>query len=432
MTSIRERVNVPGRVPGLTRFHYSIRFANAPAWSRNGRPPKPNRDAPVSSDRSNPPTPSSPPSPNAAEFHRYPFYSPKFWHGMRPATWVRLLRQGGWPDAGRLATAATVSLATPVNTLGAWTQQLIFRRRLAEAELHGPPVFIIGHWRSGTTLLHELMVLDERLSSPSTFQCFAPHHFLVSEWFFRRFATWLLPDKRPMDNMRAGWHRPQEDEFALLNLGLPSPYRRIAFPNLGPVDLDYLTLDDIGDEARGVWMASLRQFLNGVSVATGRPLVIKSPTHTGRIGHLAREFPEAKFVHITRDPRDLFPSTKRLWESLWEVQAFHHPSLEGLDEYVVDCFRRMYDGYFRGRPSLDASRLVEIRYEDLVESPTATLRHVYESLRLADFEPVRGAVEAWAEAEHRTYQPNRHRRDESSEAIIRDAWSDYFSHYGYE
>lgn len=351
---------------------------------------------------------------------------------MRPATWAGLLRQGGWPDATRLPTAASVSLATPINTAGAWTQQLIFRRRLAEAELHGPPVFIIGHWRSGTTLLHELMVLDERLSSPSTFQCFAPHHFLVSEWFFRRFANWLIPGKRPMDNMRAGWDRPQEDEFALLNLGLPSPYRRIAFPNLGPVDQDYLTLDEIGDEARGRWMAKLRQFLHAVSVATGRPLVIKSPTHTGRIGHLAREFPEAKFVHIIRDPRDLFPSTKRLWQSLWEVQAMHQPSLEGLDEYVVDCFRRMYDGYFHARPSLDASRLVEIRYEDLVESPVATLQHVYESLRLADFEPVRGAIEAWAETEHRTYQPNRHRLDPSSEAIIRDAWSDYFSLYGYE
>ncbi len=351
-------------------------------------------------------------------------------------TWAALLQQGGMPDWSRLLTAASVTLTTPVNTAGAWLQRAWFGRRLAEAELHGPPVFIIGHWRSGTTLLHELMVLDERLSSPSTFQCFAPHHFLVSEWFFRRFASWLLPGKRPMDNMRAGWDRPQEDEFALLNLGLPSPYRQIAFPNNGPVDLDYLTLDNISPEAREAWMQALRQFMQAVSVATGRPLVIKSPTHTGRIGHLAQEFPEAKFVHITRDPRALFPSTCRLWQSLWEVQGLQRPNPEqlqsSLEEYVTECLQRMYDGFHRARPSVDPSRLIDIRYEDLIETPVATMRRVYETLRLSDFEPAQAAVEAWAENEHQAYQTNQHQLDEATEARIRHRWADYFSRYGYE
>ncbi len=100
--------------------------------------------------------------------------------------------------------AIGITLAGPVNTTLHFAQRLIFGRTLASAEMHGPPVFIVGHWRSGTTMLHELMVRDERLSSPSTYQCFAPHHFLVSEWFFRRFCGWLLPGKRPMDNMAAG------------------------------------------------------------------------------------------------------------------------------------------------------------------------------------------------------------------------------------
>src|SRR5690606_26880326 len=126
-------------------------------------------------------------------------------------------------------SAFAVTFATPFNAVMGLIQNWIWGRRLRSCSLHGPPIFIIGHWRSGTTLLHELLVLDERLSSPSTFQCFAPHHFLLTEWFFRGFCRWLLPGQRPMDNMAAGWDRPQEDEFALVNLGLPSPYRRIAF-----------------------------------------------------------------------------------------------------------------------------------------------------------------------------------------------------------
>ena len=44
---------------------------------------------------------------------------------------------------------------------------------------------MIGHWRSGTTLLHELLVLDPRHTFPDTYACFAPNHFLVSGWWMK-------------------------------------------------------------------------------------------------------------------------------------------------------------------------------------------------------------------------------------------------------
>ena len=172
-------------------------------------------------------------------FHSYPFYAPRFWHGMLPKTWFKLLASSRFKvHPTRFPLAFGVTATTPFNATLAGIQKLLFSSKLKSAEMHGPPVFIVGHWRSGTTLLHELMVKDERLSSTSTYQCFSPHHFLVSEWFFRRFCGWLLPGKRPIDNMATGWDRPQEDEFALLTLGLPSPYRRMAFPNQEPVDSD--------------------------------------------------------------------------------------------------------------------------------------------------------------------------------------------------
>lgn len=372
-------------------------------------------------------------APPASSYHPYPFYSPRFWHGMRPSVWWRLLRQGRFRiSPSRLALALGVTLVSPVNSVLAFLQQLLFRRRLRAAELHGPPVFIVGHWRSGTTLLHELMVRDERLSSPSTFQCFAPHHFLISEWFFRRFASWLLPGKRPMDNMDAGWDRPQEDEFALVNLGLPSPYRRIAFPNEGPVDLDYLDFEGVPEADRQRWLERLRRFLLAVSTVTGRPLVIKSPTHTGRIGELAKAFPDAKFIHITRDPRALFPSTCRLWQSLDSVQGLQRPHEEGIESYVLTCLRRMYDSFHREREHLDPQRIIDIRYEDLTARPVETLRQIYETLRLTDFETVQPVIEQWARTEHKQYQTNRHQLSPEQESRIRHEWREYFTRYGYE
>lgn len=328
--------------------------------------------------------------------------------------------------------AIGITLAAPINTGLSLVQKLIFGRRLAAAEFHGPPVFIVGHWRSGTTLLHELMVRDDRLSSPSTFQCFAPSHFRVTEWFFRRFASWLLPGKRPMDNMAAGWDRPQEDEFALLTLGIPSPYRRIAFPNRDPVDLNYLDFDGVSEEDVSQWLSALRGFLLAVSSATGRPLVVKSPTHTGRIAQLAREFPEARFVHITRDPRELFPSTCRLWRGLDEVQALQKPREEHIEDYVVECLQRMYKAFHAQRDEIEPHRLVDVRYEDLKKDPVATLKQIYETLRLSDFESVQPTIQQWVDTEHKEYKPNQHQLAPESEQRIRVAWNEYFERYGYE
>jgi hypothetical protein len=362
---------------------------------------------------------------------------------MRPLTWFGLLREGRFRiHPSRLTYFLGVSLATPWNTILAGLQWMVFRRRLADAELHGPPVFIIGHWRSGTTLMHELMVLDERYSSPSTFQCFAPHHFLVTEWVFQKFLRWLLPGKRPMDNMAAGWDRPQEDEFALMNLGLPSPYRHMAFPREEPVDLDYLDFKGVDGAAIQDWLKTLRRFLLTVSSVTGRPLVVKSPTHTGRIAALAREFPDARFIHVTRDPCALFPSTCRLWHSLSDVQGLQPPRRTTDDEtegselsadkqYVVDCLSRMYDAFLRDRETIDPNRIVDVRYEDLIADPVAILQNVYQTLRLSDFDSVRPVIEAWADNEHRVYQTNRHRLSARDEATIRSAWKHYFETYGY-
>ena len=324
---------------------------------------------------------------------------------MRPAAWLRLVRQGKFRfSPGRFPHAVGATFATFCNTVLAGIQRVVFGRRIANAELQGPPVFIVGHWRSGTTLLHELMVRDERLSSPSTFQCFAPHHFLLTEWIFRTCFSWLLPNKRPMDNMSAGWDRPQEDEFALMNLGLPSPYRRIAFPNEGALDLDYLDFDGVSPAAEQTWLSTLRNFLLRVSTVTGRPLVIKSPTHTGRIASLAREFPEARFIHMTRDPLALFPSTCRLWRGLCDAQSLQNPRHDDEEAYVIECFQRMYAAFNRDRKEIEQHRLIDIRYEDLTADPVETMQKIYDQLRLSDFDSIRPAIETWARTEHRDYQ----------------------------
>src|SRR5207253_8457514 len=128
--------------------------------------------------------------------------------------------------------------------------------------------FIIGHWRTGTTLLHEFLILDERHSYPTTYECLDPNHFLLTETLFTRLFRFMMPTSRPMDNMKAGFDRPQEDEFALCMLGQPSPYLHIAFPNNPPRFQKYLDFDGASANALHGWKRSFKQFLKQVTYKT--------------------------------------------------------------------------------------------------------------------------------------------------------------------
>src|SRR5690606_8210168 len=206
------------------------------------------------------PKPSSPPK--KPKINAYPWWSPRFWHGMRLGDWLRLCARHRFRiHPLRWPMAALITPCAMFNSVAGAIQHARFGSKIADTKIEQPPLFIIGHWRSGTTLLHELMVLDERYAYPTTYECMAPHHYLLTEWFFSYYCGWLMPEQRPMDNMAAGWKHPQEDEFALLNMGVPSVYERIAFPNHPPPHVNFLDMQDIPTEELERWSQALRHFV---------------------------------------------------------------------------------------------------------------------------------------------------------------------------
>ena len=130
-------------------------------------------------------------------------------------------------------------------------------RAIARTEIDEPPLFVIGHWRSGTTMLHEMMVLDERFAYPTTYECFAPNHFLLTGALLPKLIWFLLPSKRPMDNMAVSFDHPQEDEFALLSMGAPTPFMRMAFPNDPPPYMEFLDMEGVDERDLVRWKETL-------------------------------------------------------------------------------------------------------------------------------------------------------------------------------
>jgi omega-hydroxy-beta-dihydromenaquinone-9 sulfotransferase len=361
----------------------------------------------------------------------YPWFSPRFWHGMRPGAWWALMFSHGFRiHPIRWPMAFLISLITPFNSVMGTVQRLWHGRQIDATELKEPPVFIIGHWRSGTTYLHELMHLDERFVSPTTYQCFAPHHCLLTEWWMRKLGWWLMPKQRPMDNMAAGWSRPQEDEFALLTLGAPTPYLRMAFPNEEPPYREFLDMRGCSEADRTKFERAIVHFVKLLTFAQNKRVLLKSPPHTGRIEVLARLFPGAKFIHIVRHPFALFPSTMRLWQSLDEVQGLQMPRGKGMEDYVFDCLTRMYAGFEDQRQRLPAGSIYDIHYEDLVHDPVAEVAKMYKKLDLGDFQAVREKMTEFVEGQ-KDYKPNKHHIEKALKEKIHERWAAYFERYGY-
>ena len=358
-------------------------------------------------------------------------WAPLFWTGMDFFGWARLLIRNRfavhWTRWHHAIFLTAVSL---FHTVYRWWQWPWVGWRANRTKIEHEPMFVIGHWRAGTTLLHELMVLDERHTSPTTYECLVPNHFLFSEEFARRWLNFLLPAHRPMDNMAAGWDRPQEDEFALCNLGIPSPYLTIAFPNHGPQYEEYLTLEGLSVEELDRWKGALVQFLRQITFRRPKRIVLKSPPHTCRIKTLLDVFPRARFVHIVRDPYVLYASTYNLWKTLYRKHGLQQPTYKGLEEHVLRTFERMYEKFEAERELIDPDRFCEVHYEELVRDPIGSMRTIYEKLGLGGFDAILPALEQYV-AGMEGYQTNKYEMSEDARQQVARRWCDFIRRYGY-
>jgi len=253
-------------------------------------------------------------------------FSPRFWLGCDFFAWLRIMTKGRFQfTLPHLHIPVVTSLSSFGHTFLKYAQNALYRRKIERTPIVRAPIFIIGHWRTGTTLLHELLIQDSRHNFPNTYQCLEPNHFLLTEKLFKKWFWFLLPERRPMDNVKVGWDKPQEDEFAMCMLGQPSPYLDIIFPNRPELTPGALDLEGLTPSQRREWKRVFYRFLQTLTFKDSRRLILKSPPHSCRIPTLLELFPEACFVHIMRNPYRVFPSTVKLWERLAEKHCVQTP-----------------------------------------------------------------------------------------------------------
>ena len=283
-------------------------------------------------------------------------------------------------------------------------ERLFYTGRIRRTRITKDPVFIIGHFRSGTTYLHNLLCLDKQFGFPTTFQCFLPGVFLAGKGFARAILRMNLPGKRPMDDVRVDPGFPQEEEYIISGLSPLSYYQCYFFPKKMREFFSNYSLLDNGYSAR--WEKLFLFIVKKITFAwKGKQLIMKNPVNTTRIRQLVRMFPEAKFIYLHRDPWTVLPSTFKLLDKLLEIFSFQEIDEHELRENVRWVYSQTIARYAVQRKLIPGGNLAEVSYEDLVRDPLNELERIYRELQLDGFMLAKGEFESYI-AEQSTYIPD--------------------------
>lgn len=332
---------------------------------------------------------------------------PGLFSGATFGRWTAALAENRFCVAPRSWLKASVSTVLSASTsAGRLTEELLVGRKVRETPV-SQPIFVLGHWRSGTTHLQNLFSVDDRFAYPQFLDAMSPHTFLTSGAIVSNTFGRMIPSTRfELDNIPFRAEAPYEDEFAVAIMTGLSPYLSWAFPENAAQYDRYLVLDDATPDELAEWKEAMVLFAQKISYKYGKRLVFKSPTHTARIRLLLELFPDAKFVHIHRHPFSVYRSTKHLQSNSRQYFSMQRREYDD-HERILSMYGKMYDAYFDQKRFIPAGSFTEVAYDDLEADPLGQLGRIYEELDLPDFSIARPAVERYI-ASLGTYEKGKH------------------------
>ncbi len=353
--------------------------------------------------------------------------------GIRFGTWLTLLARHGlaippqyWPRT--LFTGAASLINSPLALYEAHR----YRGCLAQVQIRSP-VFVLGHHRSGTTHLWNLLATNPRFVYPSVLEAVFPHNFLTMARLLHDMATRVIPSERPQDKVRFGPNAPIEEERAICAASLLSMQMGRHFPGARDRYRRYLTMAEASLNERRHWQQTLDHFARKLLVNHNQDatLLFKSPDHTGKIGLLLELYPDARFVHIHRHPYRVFQSTRRMELRTQPLYAYQRQDPNELDEFILWRYRTMYDAFFNELPKIPSGQFTEVAYAALTRDPLGEVKRIYDTLGLPDFHAARPFLTAYLDR-NTDYQTTAFPRlEQADRQRIATAWAPCFAAWGY-
>ena len=351
--------------------------------------------------------------------------------GSTPVTLIRLLLANGpiarnrWPQ---FAIAVAVALARwPFSA----TEQVVFnlteRRRAPMAD----PIFIVGYWRSGTTHLHNLLAQAETFGYITPLATGLPWDILGLVRTLEPLLEKALPSDRYVDNVAVHPKSPQEDSIPLATMGATSYYHGLYFPQQFETHFRREIFLTEPSPDLDHWRRLHRHLLAKVAMHQGqRPLLIKNPVYTGYIRHLRAIWPQAKFIHIYRNPYRVFPSTRHFFTRLLPELALQSYSDLPIEPLILASYPYMMQALKADSADLPPHQFIEVRFEQLETHPLQVLETIFQQLALPDFEIAQPRIEHYL-ASLKGYQQNQYALSADAIAQVEAHWQPYIEQWGY-
>lgn len=312
-------------------------------------------------------------------------------------------------------------------------EKLIFSKKVERYELPRPPVFLIGHWRSGTTHLHNLMSRGPDFATIDFGQTAMPHNLLNPTRFIGRAAiAAVIPKDRGMDQVELGIREPQEEEMAIGNLNPICYYNVFYYPQEMKRHFERACfLDGVSEAEEAAFRKTYVKLLRKLSiVGKNRRLLLKNPASTARIQLLDELFPGSCFISIVRNPYEVFASMLHHYPRLFNAFAWQDFADIDLEEIVFYKYARLMRGYLEQRASV-GKRLLETSYEAIVSDPVAEIERFHETLNLEGREASIAGVQSYLKA-HQNYKRNRYKLTHAQVERIQQEWGFALEEWGYD
>jgi hypothetical protein len=298
--------------------------------------------------------------------------------------------------AGRVAGTILVScILEPFR----WWENLRWKRRIKRTTINKPPIFIIGFWRSGTTLLHNLLSQKQDGAYITTYQTVFPDLLLSHSWWFKPIIGQFWPTHRPFDDVKMGMDLPQEEEIAMSVLHPVSFYNFLYFPkDFEPFYLRELFMKDLEPELRESWKSVYIRMIKKAFINTGGDhFISKSPSNMARIGLILEMFPDARFIFIYRDPYKTNESIYRFFHEVLPAVQLQDATDLLTREKMARVYSDMVRQYRVEKSRIKEENLMEIKFEDFRINPVEYLKKIYDQFHIPGFEQDLPAFEKYLE-----------------------------------
>jgi hypothetical protein len=245
-----------------------------------------------------------------------------------------------------------------------------------------PPIYVLGHWRSGTTLLHNLLCTFQHAAYPTTYQTVFPNNLFFGKALIKRIMHWYLPERRLVDQAIMHVDNPQEEDFALGNEAGFSFYYWFYFPgDRDYITREYMTLPSKNEKRNQAFTQSYLRFIKRCMLNTrGDQYIAKNPPNMARIPFLINLFPESRFVYIERNPYEVLESTFRFFKGFLKTLQLQDITDEDLWDFVIRNYVYLHQKYREDKKLIPKDQLVEIKYEQLISDPGAMFRELNQGL----------------------------------------------------